>query len=59
MLMERVAKVLEKHGVRNGSFVTFEKCEELCAEGVVVELLLLPMVGIRDVIYWQYYDNIV
>ncbi|KAF2442342.1 hypothetical protein P171DRAFT_365181 [Karstenula rhodostoma CBS 690.94] len=58
-LIERVADVLKKHGVSNGSFVTFEECEELCREGVVVELLLMPMARLRDVIKWQYYDNIV
>jgi hypothetical protein len=58
-IIERVTGVLDKHGVSSGSFVTFEKCEELCEEGVVVELLLMPMARLRDVIKWQYYDNIV
>jgi hypothetical protein len=58
-LIERVTDVLDKHGVRSGNFVTFEKCEELCKEGVVVELLLMPMARLRDVIKWQYHDDIV
>jgi hypothetical protein len=58
-LIERVNGVLEIHKVKNGGFLTFKQCEALCEAGVVVELLLLPMARLRDVLKWQYHDDIV
>lgn len=52
-VLERVGKVLEKHGYRNGESLTYVQCEELVQEGIVVELLLQPMSRLRDVIQWR------
>lgn len=58
-LLERVYEVLDKPGYRNGESLTFVQCEELLAEGVVVELLLEPMKRLRDVIQWRAEKNII
>lgn len=58
-LLERVGEVLERHGYRNGESLTFVQCEELVAEGIVVELLLEPMWRLRDVIRWRMETNII
>ena len=58
-LLERVYGVLERHGYRNGESLTFVQCEELLAEGIVVELLLEPMWRLRDVIRWRMETNII
>lgn len=57
--LEWVYEVLDKHGYRNGESLTFVQCEELLAEGVVVELLLEPMKRLRDVIQWRAEKDII
>ncbi|KAL2208304.1 hypothetical protein CC79DRAFT_1272629 [Sarocladium strictum] len=58
-LLERIYEVLDKHEYRNGQSLTFFQCEELLAEGIVIELMLEPMRRIRDVIQWRAEDNII
>jgi hypothetical protein len=58
-LLERVGEVLERHGYKNGESLTFAQCEELLAEGIVVELLLEPMSRLRDVMRWRMETNII
>ncbi|KAF2741958.1 hypothetical protein M011DRAFT_453964 [Sporormia fimetaria CBS 119925] len=58
-LIERVGEVLRRHGVEDGSYLTFKQCEALVADGVVVELLLMPMDHLRDVVRWRLDDNII
>lgn len=58
-LLERVSTTLERHGYRNGESLTFVQCEELVAQGIVVELLLEPMSRLRDVIQWRMETNII
>ncbi|CAN9469680.1 unnamed protein product [Alternaria alternata] len=57
--LERILDILEKHGYRNSASLTFNQCEELVAEGVVVELLLQPLWRLRDVVQWRLEDNII
>lgn len=58
-LMERIYEVLDRHGYRDGQSLTFVQCEELLAEGIVVELLLEPMWRLRDVMQWRNEKNII
>jgi hypothetical protein len=58
-LLERILDVLKQHGYRNGASLTFNQCEELVAEGIVVELLLEPLWRLRDVVQWRLDDNII
>ncbi|KAI8633211.1 hypothetical protein F5Y19DRAFT_471477 [Xylariaceae sp. FL1651] len=58
-LLERVYEVLGRHGYKNGESLTFVQCEELLAEGIVVELLLEPMRRLRDVVQWRLEKNII
>lgn len=58
-LQERIREVLERHGYRNGESLTFVQCEELLAEGIVIELLLEPMSRLRDVVRWRMETNII
>ena len=58
-LLERIYEVLDKHGYRNEQSLTFVQCEELLAEGIVIELMLEPMRRLRDVIQWRAEDNII
>ena len=58
-LLERIYEVLDKHGYRNGQSLTFVQCEELLAEGIVIELMLEPMRRLRDVIQWRAEGNII
>jgi hypothetical protein len=57
--LERILDILEKHGYRNGASLTFNQCEELVTEGIVVELLLEPLWRLRDVVQWRLDDNII
>lgn len=57
-ILERVLDILEKHGYVNSASLTFNQCEELVAEGIVVELLLEPLWRLRDVVQWRLEDNI-
>lgn len=58
-LLERIYEVLDKHGYRNGQSLTFVQCEELLAEGIVIELMLEPMRRLRDVIQWRAEDDMI
>lgn len=58
-LLERVGEILERHHCRNKESLTFDQCEELVAEEIVVELLLEPMWRLRDVIQWRSNSNII
>ncbi len=58
-LLERIGEVLERHGYQNGERLTFAQCEELLAEGIVIELLLEPMSRLRDVVRWRLEKNII
>jgi hypothetical protein len=57
--LERILDVLKQHGYRNGASLTFNQCEELVVEGIVVELLLEPLWRLRDVVQWRLDDNII
>jgi hypothetical protein len=57
--LERILDTLEKHGYKNGASLTFNQCEDLVAEGIVVELLLEPLWRLRDVVQWRLEDNII
>ncbi|CBX95835.1 hypothetical protein LEMA_P029870.1 [Plenodomus lingam JN3] len=57
--LERIVKILDCHGYRNGESLTFSQCEALLTEGVVVELLLEPMWRLRDVVRWRMENNII
>jgi hypothetical protein len=57
--LERILEILEKRGYRNGASLTFVQCEELLAEGIVVELLLAPLWRLRDVMQWRTETNII
>ncbi|KAI1321092.1 hypothetical protein F5Y16DRAFT_389270 [Xylariaceae sp. FL0255] len=58
-LLERIYEVLDKYGYRNGESLTFVQCEELLAEGIVIELMLEPMRRLRDVVQWWGEKNII
>ncbi|KAI0147798.1 hypothetical protein GGR57DRAFT_244945 [Xylariaceae sp. FL1272] len=58
-LLERIYEVLDRHGYENGQSLTFVQCEELLAEGIVIELLLEPMRRLRDVIHRRSEKNII
>lgn len=58
-LIERINDVLGKYGHRSGCHLTFTQCEQLIKEGIVVELLLEPLSGLRDVISWLANSDII
>lgn len=47
-LTRRVTKKAEAMGIRNGDTIMWDKCDELCRNGLVAELLLLPYSGLRS-----------
>jgi hypothetical protein len=56
---ERILQILETHGYNNGANLTLVQCDELVAEGIVVELLLAPLWRLRDVIRWRLETDII
>jgi hypothetical protein len=56
---ERILQILETHGYKNGANLTLVQCDELVAEGIVVELLLAPLWRLRDVIRWRLETDII
>jgi len=51
-ILERVLKLLEEQKMTDGDLLSNEQCDYLTSNGVVVELVLLPMSAIRDVARW-------
>lgn len=51
-VLERVLKLLEEQKMTDGDSLSNEQCDYLTSNGVVVELVLLPMSAMRDVARW-------
>lgn len=51
-VLERVLKILEEQKMTDGDSLSDEQCDYLTSNGVVVELVLLPMSAMRDVARW-------
>lgn len=49
---ERTLQLLKERGMVHGHELTHEQCDFLSSEGVVVEIVLLPMAAVRDVSRW-------
>lgn len=58
-LGERLSGILDDMGLHHGDELTMEQCDKLTKAGVVVELVLMPVRGLRHVLEWAYQDNII
>lgn len=48
MLTQRVSERAQQMGVTNGMELSWGKCEEICKKGLVVEIMLMPYIGLRS-----------
>ncbi|KAF2151441.1 hypothetical protein K461DRAFT_295497 [Myriangium duriaei CBS 260.36] len=58
-VLERTLEALEKQNMADGDEISNEQCDFLTGNGLVVELVLLPMSALRDVARWTTERNVI
>ena len=58
-LDRRVAEKLDSMGICDGDNLDVGDCNKLIQSGLVAELILLPVSGLRQVVEWIMEDNII